>query len=74
MLWSVTLVHTGLSAVLAALPLQGAAVRQVRLARPAQTLEHEFTQLKAVRELRDGRLLLTDRLEPALYVSAPGSA
>ncbi|HJR34817.1 MAG TPA: hypothetical protein VJ817_07715 [Gemmatimonadales bacterium] len=43
-------------------------VREVRLAAPAATLAHEFTQLRGVRELPDGRLLVSDRLEPALYV------
>ena len=47
---------------------QPAPVREVRLGVPAATLTHEFTQLRGVRELPDGRLLVSDRLEPALYV------
>lgn len=43
-------------------------VREVRLGPPTATLAHEFTQLRGVRELPDGRLLVSDRLEPALYV------
>jgi hypothetical protein len=43
-------------------------VREVRLGAPVATLTHEFTQLRGVRELPDGRLLVSDRLEPALYV------
>ena len=43
-------------------------VREVRLTTPTATLAHEFTQLRGVRELPDGRLLVSDRLEPALYV------
>ena len=43
-------------------------VREVRLGAPTATLTHEFTQLRGVRELPDGRLLVSDRLEPALYV------
>ncbi|HJR34818.1 MAG TPA: hypothetical protein VJ817_07720, partial [Gemmatimonadales bacterium] len=43
-------------------------VREVRLGPPAATLTHEFTQIRGVRELPDGRLLVSDRLEPALYV------
>ena len=55
--------------LLAALLLtQQTPVREVRLGSPAATLAHEFTQLRGVRELPDGRLLVSDRLEPALYV------
>src|SRR5688500_8332604 len=43
-------------------------VREIRLGPPTATLTHEFTQLRGVRELPDGRLLVSDRLEPALYV------
>ena len=43
-------------------------VREVRLTTPVATLAREFTQLRGVRELPDGRLLVSDRLEPALYV------
>jgi hypothetical protein len=46
----------------------GPPVREIRLTTPAVTLAHDFTQVRAVRELPDGRLLVTDRLEPALYV------
>lgn len=55
--------------LLAALLLpQQPPVREVRLGAPAAALTHEFTQLRGVRELPDGRLLVSDRLEPALYV------
>jgi hypothetical protein len=52
----------------ALLPAQQPPVREVRLGPPAATLAHEFTQIRGVRELPDGRLLVSDRLEPALYV------
>ena len=48
--------------------IQGQPVREVRLTTPAATLSHQFTQVRSLRELADGRLLVSDRLEPALYV------
>lgn len=40
-----------------------------RFDRPDRVLAHEFTQVRGVRELADGRVLLTDRLEERLYVA-----
>lgn len=57
-----------LPAVLAAARGVAQAPREVRLANPTLTLDHDFTQIRGVRELADGRFLLTDRLEPAVYV------
>ena len=51
-----------------ALVAQAQPLREVRLTTPAATLAHEFTQVRSLRELPDGRLLVSDRLEPALYV------
>ena len=48
--------------------LQQPPIREIRLTTPAATVSHEFTQIRGVRELPDGRLLVSDRLEPAVYV------
>jgi hypothetical protein len=60
---------SSLSFLLALTAQQPAPVREVRLAAPAATLPHDFTQIRAVRELRDGRILVSDRLEPAVYAA-----
>jgi hypothetical protein len=44
-------------------------VREIRLGGPPATLPHDFTQIRAVRELPDGRILVSDRLEPAVYAA-----
>lgn len=43
-------------------------VREIRLGAPVTTLAHDFTQIRGLRELPDGRLFITDRLEPAVDV------
>lgn len=43
------------------------AVPEVRLGRAERTLPHQFTQIRAVRELSSGPVIVTDRLEPAIY-------
>jgi hypothetical protein len=47
-----------------------AAPRAVPLGPPTATLDHEFSQVRGVRELPDGRVLVTDRLEERLYVAS----
>ena len=42
---------------------------QVTLARPTRVLEPEFTQVRGLRELPDGRVLITDRLEERIVVA-----
>lgn len=42
-------------------------IPEVRLGAAERILPHQFTQIRGVRELPDGRLLVSDRLEPALY-------
>ena len=44
-------------------------VRDVSLGAPDKTLSIDFTQIRGVRELRDGRVLLTDRLDKGLVVA-----
>ncbi|MBK6485887.1 MAG: hypothetical protein IPF98_03250 [Gemmatimonadetes bacterium] len=41
----------------------------VTLRAPTATLTHDFSQIRGVRELPDGRVLLTDRLEERLVVA-----
>jgi hypothetical protein len=48
-------------------PPQAPAPAETHLSAPERTLEHQFSQIRGIRELPDGRLLVTDRLEPALY-------
>ncbi len=57
-------------AALAAIPLavQSSAIPETRLTMPERSLAHDFAQLRGLRELADGRLLVSDRLEPALYL------
>lgn len=57
------------AAFAAVAPLAAQAPREVRLTTPALALTHDFTQIRGVRELADGRFLVTDRLEPAVYVA-----
>ena len=40
-----------------------------RFDKPERTLPHEFTQVRGFRELADGRVLLTDRLDEKLLVA-----
>jgi hypothetical protein len=54
--------------LLAALQQPAPAVREVRLSAPIATVAHDFTQIRGLRELPDGHLLVSDRLEPAVYV------
>jgi hypothetical protein len=54
--------------VLAALLQAAPAVHEIRLSAPDARLAHDFTQIRGLRELADGRLLVSDRLEPAVYV------
>lgn len=42
----------------------------VPLRAPTATLDHDFSQVRGVRELPDGRVLITDRLEEKLYVAS----
>lgn len=55
---------------LLALPSALAAQAPIQLGAPDRILDHDFTQLRGLRELPGGRLLVTDRLEPAVYVVA----
>lgn len=55
------------------LSAQTAPARTVTLGIPDRVLQHDFTQIRGLRELADGRLLLTDRLEPAIYVVELGA-
>lgn len=41
----------------------------ITLTRPNATLPHDFSQVRGLRELRDGRVLVTDRLEEQLGVA-----
>lgn len=41
-----------------------------RLTRPNAALPHDFSQIRGLRELADGRVLVTDRLEERLYVAS----
>lgn len=45
-------------------------IAAVPLGPPTATLDHDFSQVRGVRELPDGRLLVTDRLEERLYVAS----
>jgi hypothetical protein len=50
------------------LPQAPVAPREVRLSTPDRVLAEEFTQIRGVRELRDGRVLVSDRLDKGLGV------
>ncbi len=63
------------SALVLATPLAVPALAQggpaaIPLRSPTATLDHEFSQVRGVRELADGRVLITDRLEEKLYVAS----
>ena len=57
--------------VLALLSIQQPVPEQ-RLAAPLATLPHDFSMIRGLRELADGRVLVTDRLEEQLYVADLG--
>ena len=48
------------------------AVPEQRLAAPLATLPHDFSMIRGLRELADGRVLVTDRLEEQVYVADLG--
>jgi hypothetical protein len=51
------------------LPSQQA--RQIVLTRPAYELEADFAQIRGIRELSDGRFLVSDRIEERLVIGDP---
>lgn len=55
-----------LSTLLLALALQGP--REVTLGPPERVLQQDFSQIRGVRELRDGRVLVSDRLDKGVVV------
>jgi len=67
--------RASLALTLATLALATVAFAQARppvipLGAPTATLDHDFSQVRGVRELPDGRILVTDRLEEKLYVAS----
>lgn len=50
-----------------------AQVRELRLQPPTDSLSHEFTRVVAVRELADGRILVLDASDRALFLAEFGS-
>jgi hypothetical protein len=54
-----------------ALQAQSATVPRVELTTPVLTVAADFSQLRGVRELADGRLLVSDRLEQKVLVLTP---
>jgi hypothetical protein len=62
-------------ATLTALALQAApqATRTVTLDKAEAVLDVDFTQIRGVRELRDGRVLISDRLDRGVVVATFGS-
>jgi hypothetical protein len=60
-----------LVAVVALLQAQAASVPRVELSSPTAVVDAEFSQLRGVRELADGRLLVSDRLEQKVLVLNP---
>ncbi|HSA57252.1 MAG TPA: hypothetical protein VLE53_16180 [Gemmatimonadaceae bacterium] len=46
-----------------------AAPREIRLTTPDRVLSEEFTQIRGVRELRDGRVLISDRLDKGVVAA-----
>jgi hypothetical protein len=58
-----------LCGVIMATTARGQAQRVVPLPQPDAVLAHEFSGITAVRELSDGRVLVVDRVERALYVA-----
>jgi hypothetical protein len=63
-------------AALTALTLQAApqAPRSITLDKPDAVLDAEFTQIRGVRELPDGRVLISDRLDRGVVVATFGSS
>jgi hypothetical protein len=57
--------------LLVALQAQSATVPKVELTTPVLTVAADFSQLRGVRELGDGRLLVSDRLEQKVLVLTP---
>jgi hypothetical protein len=62
-----------LAAIAAVLQQGSAPPRTVVLDKPDAVLDVEFTQIRGVRELRDGRVLLSDRLDRGVVVATFGS-
>ena len=60
-----------LAVAFALLSMQQAVPAQ-RLAAPLATLPHDFSMIRGLRELADGRVLVTDRLEEQVYVADLG--
>ena len=54
-----------------ALQVQAAAVPHLAFTHPTVIVDHDFTQIRGLRELVDGRVLVTDRLEEKVYVLQP---
>lgn len=61
--------RTGVIVLALGLPLSAWAQASITLRTPDATLPHDFSQLRGARELPDGRLLLTDRLEERLVLA-----
>ena len=61
-------VRSYLSLVLAALPVQESGPRAVPLPAPSAVLDAEFTAVGAVRELKDGRVLVVDISDRKVFV------
>jgi hypothetical protein len=57
--------------LLVALQSQAASVPRVELSSPVAVVDADFSQLRGVRELGDGRLLVSDRLEQKVLVLTP---
>jgi hypothetical protein len=57
------------------LALQGQpAVPKVELSKPTLTVDCEFSQIRGLRELSDGRLIVSDRLEQKVMILTPKTA
>lgn len=48
---------------------QASAPREVRLTTPDRVLREDFTQIRGVRELKDGRVLISDRLDKGVVAA-----
>jgi hypothetical protein len=57
-----------LAVMLIAAAVQALAVREVVLDKPERVHTQDFTQIRGVRELRDGRVLLSDRTDQGIVV------
>src|SRR5262245_39354723 len=62
-----------LIAVAAIVALAQGTPRVVTLDKPDAVLDAEFTQIRGVRELRDGRVLISDRLDRGVVVATFGT-